>query len=129
VTPNRLHATYLNHHHQIHNAPRQLNFNPMMPIMPGSLNLDQSDSQQDPFLLPTAQTWTSFLNPFSNNNVNNNNNNRTNNNNNPSMQSGESQDDPLDRHVRKILVPRVSGTNGNIEVRNVSIVYPFFAHH
>lgn len=29
--------------------------------------------------------------------------------------------DSLDNHVRNILVPRVSGTTGNIVVRNVSI--------
>lgn len=32
----------------------------------------------------------------------------------------QQQEDTLDKHVQNILVPRVSGTEGNVQVRNVS---------
>lgn len=47
---------------------------------------------------PILGSWTSLLtNPF------------------------KGEQDALDAHVKRILIPRVSGTSGNIRVRNVSL--------
>lgn len=40
--------------------------------------------------------------------------------------SGGSQQDTLDSHIRSILVPRISGTQGNVEVREVSFIAEVF---
>lgn len=79
---------------------RQLNDDPMeiMSTLIGSFSQDQTNGPQR-----QAQPWTSMLNsPIG------------------SQQQQQDGEDVLDAHIKKILVPRVSGTQGNIQVREVS---------
>lgn len=75
---------------------RQITDDPLV-ILPSS----QDSFSNDPTIQPQLGGWTSLLSGAFN--------------------GGHQEQDTLDHHIRNILIPRISGTEGNVEAREVSM--------
>lgn len=87
---------------------------PLMEIMStstSSFTQDPSSTISPPGAVQSG--WTSIFGGFGGGSSSNNR---------PQQNSGGGGDS-LDNHIKKILVPRISGTPGNVQVRNVSIFF------
>lgn len=66
-------------------------------IIAATVNNDSLSQDQSSSMSQTVPLWTSMLSSATNN-----------------------PEDSLDTHIKNILIPRVSGTPGNVQVRQVS---------